>query len=106
MTTAVPDPGLTWSLRDRHLDDIAVVTDGLPELGAGGRGVRVCVVDSGVERDHPAVGRVNSSWVVLKDDTGIRVDPTDTGDACGHGTACAGIVRRVAPHCEIGRAHV
>jgi subtilisin family serine protease len=106
MTTAMPGPGLTWSLRDRHPDDIAVVADGLPEPGAGGRGVRVCVVDSGVERDHPAVGRVNGSWVVRKDGTGIRVDPTDTGDACGHGTACAGIVRRVAPHCELHSVRV
>jgi subtilisin family serine protease len=101
MTPARPDPDLTWSLRGRRPEDIPVVIDNAPAPGAGGQGVRVCVVDSGVDRDHPAVGRVDGSWVVVKDDSGIRVDPTDTGDTCGHGTACAGIVRRVAPNCEL-----
>ncbi|MCU7821198.1 S8 family peptidase [Kitasatospora sp. DSM 101779] len=98
---------LTWSLRGRSPADIPVAADG-PEVtpdwawgGSTGRGVRVCVVDSGVERDHPLVGPVDGSFVVLKDEDGIRVEPTDTGDVCGHGTACAGIVRRTAPDCEL-----
>ncbi|MEV7175215.1 S8 family serine peptidase [Kitasatospora sp. NPDC093679] len=98
---------LTWSLRGRSPADIPVAADG-PEVtpewawgGSTGRGVRVCVVDSGVERDHPMVGPVDGSFVVLKDEDGIRVEPTDTGDVCGHGTACAGIVRRTAPDCEL-----
>ncbi|WP_424217581.1 S8 family peptidase (plasmid) [Streptomyces sp. BI20] len=108
---ADPDPGapaLTWSLRGRRPADIPVVADGPPVTpewawgGSTGRGVRVCVVDSGVERDHPAVGPVDGSFVVVKDETGaIRVEATDTGDACGHGTACAGIVRRTAPDCGL-----
>jgi subtilisin family serine protease len=106
MSTATPQTGLTWSLRGRSPEDIPVVLDGAAAPGAGGRGVRVCVVDSGVDRDHPVVGRVDSSWVVEKDDAGIRVLPTDTGDTCGHGTACAGIVRRVAPHCELHSVRV
>lgn len=106
MTTAVPEPGLTWSLRGRSPADIPVVIDSAPAAGTGGRGVRVCVVDSGVERDHPVVGPVDGSWVVVKDDAGLRVEPTDTGDSCGHGTACAGIVRRVAPHCELHSVRV
>ncbi|WP_052391245.1 S8 family peptidase [Streptomyces sp. NRRL B-24484] len=98
---------LTWSLRGRSPADIPITADG-PEVtpewawgGSTGRGVRVCVVDSGVERDHPMVGPVDGSFVVLKDEDGIRVEPTDTGDVCGHGTACAGIVRRTAPDCEL-----
>ncbi|MFF8992224.1 S8 family serine peptidase [Streptomyces sp. NPDC014983] len=104
MTTAPPQ-GLTWRLLGKRPVDIPVAADGiqLPGAldGATGRGVRVCVVDSGVERDHPSVGRVDGSWVVVKDDEGIRVEETDTGDTCGHGTACSSIVRRVAPDCEL-----
>src|SRR5205809_349664 len=57
-------PKLTWRLRDRHPNDIGVTADGervTPEWawgGATGRGMRVCIVDSGVERDHPLVGSV------------------------------------------------
>jgi hypothetical protein len=35
--------------------------------GATGAGVRVCVVDSGIERDHPLVGEVEQSMVVTVD---------------------------------------
>ncbi|MFF4342863.1 S8 family serine peptidase [Kitasatospora sp. NPDC001540] len=109
--TAANDRALTWSLRDRRPEDIPVAADPFPDPAAAvaagtGRGVRVCVVDSGVERDHPAVGRVDGSWVVVKDEDGIRVEATDTGDTCGHGTACAGIVRRVAPECELSSVRV
>ncbi|MGW2520679.1 S8 family peptidase [Streptomyces sp. NPDC001617] len=106
-TTAQPG-GLTWSLRGKRPEDIRVVADDVRGMTAEatGHGVRVCVVDSGVERDHPAVGRVNGSWVVVKDDEGIRVEKTDTGDTCGHGTACASIVRRVAPDCELHSVRV
>ncbi|MFF3499803.1 S8 family serine peptidase [Streptomyces sp. NPDC003247] len=102
---------LTWSLRGRSPEDIPVAADTFTDVTAAaeegtGRGVRVCVVDSGVERDHPAVGTVHGSWVVVKDEDGIRVESTDTGDTCGHGTACAGIVRRVAPECELHSVRV
>ncbi|WP_069812297.1 S8 family peptidase [Streptomyces sp. TP-A0874] len=110
-TGASPGTALTWSLRGRGPDDLPVVAD--PALaddpGAGtGRGVRVCVVDSGVERDHPLVGPLAGSWVVVKDaeSGGTEVRETDTGDTCGHGTACAGIIRRTAPECEISSVRV
>jgi len=110
MNTAAPTsekPKLTWRLSDRSPDDIGVLADG--ELvtpawawgGSTGSAVRVCVVDSGVDRDHPLVGPVNGSWAVVRTDTGYTVEETTTGDACGHGTACAGIIRRTAPDCEI-----
>jgi subtilisin family serine protease len=100
---------LTWSLRDTAPEDLRITADGgpltpgtLPEAGTG-QGVRVCVVDSGVERDHPAVGALQGSWVVVKnaEDGTVAVEATDTGDSCGHGTACAGIIRRIAPDCEL-----
>jgi subtilisin len=109
MDTARPghDAGLTWRLLGKSPEEVAVVADGermTPAWawgGATGREVRVCVVDSGVELDHPLVGKVDGSWVVTKGDAGILVEETSMGDACGHGTACAGIVRRAAPDCEL-----
>jgi len=68
--------------------------------GATGRGVRVAIVDSGVERDHPLVGTVQRS-VTVGDPDKDEIFEDDQGDLCGHGTACAGIVRSLAPECEI-----
>ncbi|KAB8162854.1 S8 family serine peptidase [Streptomyces sp. 3MP-14] len=105
---------LSWGLRDRGPEDIAVFAAApagiTPEWawgGSTGRGVRVCVVDSGVEGDHPMVGQVASSHAVVEGDDGTpRVVPTDADDPCGHGTACAGIVREVAPDCEVHSVRV
>jgi subtilisin len=67
-----------------------------------GAGVRVCIVDSGVELDHPLVGPVQLSVAVTADEEGeLSVVADDHGDAYGHGTACAGIIRAIAPDCEI-----
>lgn len=105
--TATPRPGLVWSLRGRRAQDIGVSADGeLPgpawDWGdATGQGVRVCVVDSGVEGGHPLIGRVDGAWTVQKDENGISVAETEPTDSCGHGTACAGIIRRIAPECEL-----
>lgn len=112
-TTQTADlSALTWRLVGKSPRDLPIVADAAPLEpgwaweGGTGHGVRVCVVDSGVERDHPLVGPVQSSWVVVDGPHGMAVEATETGDACGHGTACAGIVRRTAPHCEIHSVRV
>ena len=69
--------------------------------GATGKGVRVCVLDSGVELGHPLVGEVARSVAVVHDGDRVVVRDDDEGDLCGHGTACAGIVRALAPECEL-----
>jgi subtilisin family serine protease len=70
--------------------------------GATGRGVTVCVLDSGVERDHPRVGVVAGAVAIDVDDEGFPVAVEDLeGDVAGHGTACAGIVRALAPDAEL-----
>ncbi len=67
-----------------------------------GRGLRVAIVDSGIEGDHPAVGgRLVDSVAVERDGDGWRVAPAAPDDLVGHGTACAGIVHAIAPQADL-----
>ncbi|HEY6055922.1 MAG TPA: S8 family serine peptidase [Gaiellaceae bacterium] len=74
--------------------------------GATGAGVRVCILDSGIERGHPLVGEVQSAVAVSVDGDEVVVADDEEGDLCGHGTACAGIVRSLAPDCELHSVRV
>jgi subtilisin len=75
--------------------------------GATGKGVRVCILDSGVEADHPQVGKIDGAVVISIGEDGEPVaDPDEEGDLCGHGTACAGVIRALAPECEIHSVRV
>lgn len=69
--------------------------------GSRGAGVTVCVVDSGIEAGHPLVGEVSRSVSVEVDGDQVYVRDDDRGDVCGHGSACAGIIRSIAPDCEL-----
>ena len=71
-----------------------------------GEGVRIAVVDSGVEFDHPAVENSVRGGVVVEYDSkaknNFRIRPDDQPiDVSGHGTACAGIIHSIAPKAEI-----
>ena len=74
--------------------------------GATGAGVRVCILDSGVEAGHPLVGEVERSITVLDEDDEPVIVDDDAGDVSGHGTACAGIIRSLAPEVILGSARV
>ena len=75
--------------------------------GSTGKGVRVCILDSGIELDHPLVAPVASAVAVdLDGNDEIRVVPDELGDVCGHGTGCGGIVRSLAPDSEIHSVRV
>jgi subtilisin family serine protease len=75
--------------------------------GSTGAGIDVCILDSGVESTHPLVGGLASAVAVVFDDDHDPVVVPDTdGDVCGHGTACAGIVRALAPDCRLHSVRV
>jgi subtilisin len=69
--------------------------------GSRGQGVKVCILDSGIERGHPLVGEFEGAVAVEVEGEDVRVVEDAEGDLCGHGTACAGIVRSIAPDCEL-----
>src|SRR5581483_4799326 len=50
--------------------------------GSSGQGVKVAVIDSGI-------------------DAGLVYSTVPHNDVYGHGTACAGIIRGIAPACEL-----
>jgi len=74
--------------------------------GSTGKGVRVAVIDSGIESNHPAVnGSVHRGIVVEFDrssETYLRIiEEEQPVDLFGHGTACAGIIHVLAPDAEL-----
>jgi subtilisin len=74
--------------------------------GSTGRGVKIAVIDSGIDHDHPAVGDSVRGGVSIEYDeeaeNGVRIEPDDRpSDSAGHGTACAGIIHALAPEAEI-----
>jgi subtilisin len=74
--------------------------------GSSGRGMRVAVIDSGIEADHPALeGSVRGGVGIDYDPTAkdnLRYTAEDSPqDHYGHGTACAGIIHALAPEAEL-----
>ncbi len=103
-----------WSLPKDAVDRIALPAE-WPERvtrewalgGATGEGVRVCILDSGVDASHPLVGELESAVAIsLGEDDEVVADEDTEGDVSGHGTACAGVVRRLAPAASISSVRV
>jgi subtilisin family serine protease len=70
--------------------------------GSSGEGVKVAVLDSGIDETHPAVGGpVNGFVAITEGPDGLVYDTAPHVDFVGHGTACAGIIRSLAPGCEL-----
>jgi subtilisin family serine protease len=72
--------------------------------GSTGAGVKVAIVDSGVDGDHPRVGGIAGGVAFELDPSSElgyveREGPHE--DLVGHGTACAAIIRGLAPDAEI-----
>lgn len=65
---------------------------------ATGRGVTIAIIDSGIDGSHPDLtGKVIDSVKARVENGRVVFDPSDEGDSSGHGTACAGIIARIAP---------
>ena len=104
-----PELRPAWSLPAGRADEIRLPVEWPGEItrdwawgGSTGKDVRVCILDSGVDADHPSVGKIDQAVAVSIDEDGDpQVEEDTEGDLCGHGTACAGIVRSLAPDCGI-----
>jgi len=103
-----------WSLPKDAVDRIALpmrwpeqVTREWAVGGSTGKGAKVCILDSGVEKGHPLVGELENAVVISIGENEEIVAEEDTeGDVSGHGTACAGIVHALAPDCSISSVRV
>lgn len=73
--------------------------------GATGKGVRVAIVDCGIDASHPALGGcvdpAGGASLRMAGDGSVITVPGPHGDTFGHGTACAGIVHRIAPEATV-----
>ena len=103
-----------WSLPKDAVDRIVLPADWPEHVtrewalgGSRGTGARVCILDSGVEAGHPLVGDLESAVVIsIGENDEVIAEEDLEGDVSGHGTACAGIVRTLAPECRISSVRV
>ena len=71
--------------------------------GSTGRGVKVRVVDSGIDNHHPAIAGAVKGWIepILDGEGNVTFNPDPHEDLFGHGTARGGIIRGIAPDVEL-----
>lgn len=100
----IPANTINHSLRRPvQLDGPAKMTPEWAWGGSTGKGVKVAVVDSGIDNDHPAIIGGVSGWVTVEvDEQGNPVYRENRhADRAGHGTACGGIIKSMAPDVEL-----
>lgn len=90
----------------RAFGPLASITRAWAWGGATGKDVRVAVIDSGVESNHPWLDDCVKGGVIVEYDgrrkEGVKItDDPNPRDLFGHGTACAGIIHKLAPDAEI-----
>ncbi len=85
-------------------EELGIPADLIRSLGieaCTGKETHVVIVDSGVVDGHPHVGRLEQGVRFERDGTGgIRL-VEDRTDTIGHGTACTGVIRAIAPDSRI-----
>jgi subtilisin family serine protease len=69
-----------------------------------GRGVKIAILDSGVEDSHPAFEglKLMDDLVFDENAASVQVEPGHGQDLYGHGTAICSVLRRVAPEAQVG----
>jgi subtilisin family serine protease len=73
----------------------------LIDRGAG-KGVKVGILDSGVDFTHPAIaGAAHRSFEVHESQGRFVYQETAGKDVLGHGTMCAGVIHGIAPEAEL-----
>lgn len=69
---------------------------------ATGHGMKVCIIDSGIDAEHQRLGGMVRGGVVVERTASVPViHEGPHGDLFGHGTACAGIIHELAPDAEL-----
>ncbi|HUJ39442.1 MAG TPA: S8 family serine peptidase [Candidatus Acidoferrales bacterium] len=72
-----------------------------------GHGIRVAVLDSGVEAGHPRLGiKLVDDLAVVAEHRRLHVVKGGEKDSFGHGTAVAGVIHEIAPEARIGSIRV
>jgi subtilisin len=102
-------PAWSWQFEEEHLPSVeslalsGEITKEWAWGGSTGAGVKVAVIDSGIDATHPKVGAVQGAIALewSDDDWEVKFEEGPHGDLFGHGTACAAIIRSVAPDAEL-----
>jgi subtilisin family serine protease len=76
--------------------------------GGTGRGIKIAVLDSGIEAAHPLLSGLElaDDLVITEEGARISIVPGRGHDVFGHGTAIASVLRQVAPEAQIGSFRV
>jgi subtilisin len=102
-------PAWSWQFAPDQIQQLSIL-EGLEAItpewawgGSTGAGVKVGVIDSGIENDHPAIAGHVKGYVSFSEDRDGKIRSSEElhKDSFGHGTACADIIRRLAPDCEL-----
>ncbi|NOZ21859.1 MAG: S8 family serine peptidase [Planctomycetes bacterium] len=85
--------------KTKELPPFSRITPAWAWGGSDGAGVKVAVLDTGIDAAHPELRGAVAGGIELEMDANGEVTGAEGGteDLAGHGTACAGIIHRIAP---------